>query len=90
VFEGKDALQRPKGGTRRCHFVDEKGLAPVTHDVANSVLASAIALRVFTPDAMTLARRLLGAGVRVGAAALMERCDGTPTACTVRQDGGGE
>ena len=44
----------------------------MTHDVANSVLASGIALRVFTPDAVALVRRILGAGVRVGAAALME------------------
>ncbi|MET8183771.1 hypothetical protein [Streptomyces sp. NPDC005336] len=90
MIEGKDALQRPEGGPGAARFVDEKGLAPVTHDVANSVLASAVALRVFTPDARALARWLLGAGVRVGAAALMERCDGTPTACAVRKDGGGE
>lgn len=90
MIEGKDALQRPKGGPGAAHFVDEKGLAPVTHDVANSVLASAIALRVFTPDAMTLARWLLGVGVRVGATALMERRDGTPSVCTVREDGGEE
>ncbi|MBO3682353.1 hypothetical protein [Streptomyces sp. NEAU-YJ-81] len=54
------------------------------------MLASAIALRVFTPDAMALARRLLGAGVRVGAAALTERRDGTLAACAVREDGGPE
>ncbi|MBL1098288.1 hypothetical protein [Streptomyces coffeae] len=62
----------------------------MTHEVANSAPASAIALRVFIPDAMALARRLLGAGVRVGAAALMERPDGIPTACTVGEDGGRE
>ncbi len=56
----------------------------------NSVLASAIALRVFTPDAMALARRLLGAGVRLGAAALTESRDGTPAACTVHENGGPE
>ncbi|MGX1913564.1 hypothetical protein ACWIID_32695 [Streptomyces phaeochromogenes] len=50
----------------------------MTHDVANSVLASVIALRVFAPDAVALVRRMLGAGVRVGAAALMERRGGAP------------
>ncbi|MEU7369689.1 hypothetical protein AB0B92_29810 [Streptomyces hygroscopicus] len=54
------------------------------------MLASAIALRVFTPDAMALARRLLGAGVRLGAAALTESRDGTPAACTVHESGGPE
>ncbi|TLS45686.1 hypothetical protein FE633_13010 [Streptomyces montanus] len=52
----------------------------MTHDVANSVLASVIALRVFAPDVVALVRRMLGAGVRVGAAALMERRTGTPPA----------
>ncbi|MEU8825051.1 hypothetical protein [Streptomyces sp. NPDC048636] len=64
----------------------------MTHDAANSALALAIALRVFIPDALALARRLLGAGVRVGAAVLMERHDGTPTppACSVGEEGGRE
>ncbi|WP_432040426.1 hypothetical protein [Streptomyces cucumeris] len=62
----------------------------MTHEVANSALVAALALRVFTPDAMALVRRLLGAGVRVGAAALMERRDSTSTACTVGEDGGQE
>ncbi|MCO8308791.1 MULTISPECIES: hypothetical protein [Streptomyces] len=90
MIEGNDALQRPEGGPGAAHFVDQKGFALVTHDVANSVLASAIALRVFTPDAMALARRLLGAGVRLGAAALTESRDGTPAACTVHENGGPE
>ncbi|MFD8513500.1 hypothetical protein ACFV27_20950 [Streptomyces antimycoticus] len=90
MIEGKDALQRPEGGPGAAHFVDQKGLALVTHDVANRVLASAIALRVFSPDAVALACRLLGAGVRVGAAALVERRDDTPAACAAREDGGPE
>jgi hypothetical protein len=52
----------------------------VTHDVANSVLALVIALRVFAPDARALIRWILGAGVRVGAAALMERRNDGPAA----------
>ncbi|MER6145181.1 hypothetical protein ABT174_35035 [Streptomyces sparsogenes] len=62
----------------------------MTHDLANSVLATAVALRVFTPDAMALARRLLGAGVRVGVAALLERRSDSPAVSAGRQDGGNE
>ena len=39
---------------------------------AASVLVLLVGLRVFAPDAVALLRRLLGAGVRVGAAQLRE------------------
>lgn len=42
-------------------------------DVAGLVLASAAAARAFAPDVRSGLRRLLGAGVRVGAATLIER-----------------
>ncbi|MHC5903418.1 hypothetical protein ACVNF4_05820 [Streptomyces sp. S6] len=40
-------------------------------DVASLVLASAAAVRAFAPDVRAGVRRLLGAGVRVGAASLL-------------------
>ncbi|MEU8727644.1 hypothetical protein [Streptomyces antimycoticus] len=45
----------------------------MTYDVAGFVLAAAAAVRVFAPDVAAVLRRLLGAGVRVGAATLMEQ-----------------
>lgn len=45
----------------------------MSHDVANTVVATAIALRVFAPDAWRIARWMLGAGVRAGVHALAER-----------------
>lgn len=64
----------------------------MTHDLANSVPTTdeVAALRVFTPDATALARRLPGAGVRVGVAALSERCNDSPTVPADRQGGGRE
>ncbi|WP_322872249.1 hypothetical protein [Streptomyces goshikiensis] len=43
------------------------------HDVASLALALAAAGRAFAPDMRALLRRLLGAGVRVGAASLVEQ-----------------
>ncbi|AXE27936.1 hypothetical protein C0216_31040 (plasmid) [Streptomyces globosus] len=45
----------------------------MNHDVASLALALAAAGRAFAPDARALMRRLLGAGVRVGAASLVEQ-----------------
>lgn len=42
------------------------------YDVAGFVLALAAAARSFAPDVWFLVRRLLGAGVRIGADALIE------------------
>ncbi|MFE2879607.1 hypothetical protein ACFXG6_33475 [Streptomyces roseus] len=47
----------------------------MNHDVASLTLALAAAGRAFAPDARALLRRLLGAGVRVGAASLVEQRD---------------
>jgi hypothetical protein len=44
----------------------------VNYDVA-SLLALAAAVRAFAPDVQYLLRRLLSAGVRVGAASLVEK-----------------
>ena len=45
-------------------------------DVASLVLASIAAARAFAPDVRSGLRRLLGAGVRVGAATLIEQRPG--------------
>ncbi|MEV7541570.1 MULTISPECIES: hypothetical protein [unclassified Streptomyces] len=45
----------------------------MNHDVASLALALAAAGRAFAPDVRALLRRLLGAGVRVGAASLVEQ-----------------
>ncbi|KOU34889.1 MULTISPECIES: hypothetical protein [unclassified Streptomyces] len=45
----------------------------MNYDVASFLLASAAAARAYAPDARSALRRLLGAGVRVGAATLIER-----------------
>ncbi|MDT0347142.1 hypothetical protein [Streptomyces litchfieldiae] len=45
----------------------------MSHDVAISVVTLLLVLRVFGPDLLSLLRRVLGAGVRVGAAALAEQ-----------------
>ncbi|MCX5071026.1 hypothetical protein OHA84_36340 [Streptomyces sp. NBC_00513] len=47
----------------------------MNHDVASLALALAAAGRAFAPDVRALMRRLLGAGVRVGAASLVEQRD---------------
>ena len=51
---------------------DRKEPGPVHIELTLQVLAGATALRVFAADARALSRRLLGAGVRVGAAELAE------------------
>ncbi|MGW2045889.1 hypothetical protein ACWCPF_11985 [Streptomyces sp. NPDC001858] len=43
------------------------------YDVVSLVLAFAAAARSFAPDVWFLVRRLLGAGVRIGAATLIEQ-----------------
>lgn len=45
----------------------------MSHEIVNTVMAVAVTLRVFAPDARDLTRRLLGYGVRVGASALSEQ-----------------
>ncbi|MET9800192.1 hypothetical protein [Streptomyces sp. NPDC006368] len=45
----------------------------MNYDVAGFLLALAAAARAFAPDVWFLVRRVLSAGVRVGAATLMER-----------------
>ncbi|WP_331747248.1 hypothetical protein OG365_40105 (plasmid) [Streptomyces sp. NBC_00853] len=47
----------------------------MNHDVASLALALAAAGRAFAPDVRALLRRLLGVGVRVGAASLFEQRD---------------
>ncbi|MDT0265997.1 hypothetical protein RM844_06785 [Streptomyces sp. DSM 44915] len=42
-------------------------------NLGNNVVTLVLALRVLVPDARLLLRRLLGAGVRIGATALAER-----------------
>jgi hypothetical protein len=55
-------------------------ITTVKLDDAGLLLALAAAARAYAPDVRTLMRRLLGAGVRVGAATLMERHHPTPPA----------
>ncbi|WP_210584482.1 hypothetical protein [Streptomyces sp. GESEQ-35] len=45
----------------------------MNYDVVSLVLAIAAAVRSFAPDVWFLVRRLLGAGVRIGATALSEQ-----------------
>jgi hypothetical protein len=59
-------------GVRRCS-PEQKDQELVKLDVAGDLLTLAVAVRVFAPDAAPLFRRLLGAGVRIGAAHLAER-----------------
>ncbi|MEU5951237.1 hypothetical protein ACWGII_28715 [Streptomyces sp. NPDC054855] len=57
-------------------------------DVASLVLASAAAARAFAPDVRSGLRRLLGAGVRVGAATLIEQQPAArPTAAGLDEGG---
>ncbi|MFE4698852.1 hypothetical protein ACFRIC_17470 [Streptomyces sp. NPDC056738] len=50
------------------------------YDVAGFTLAFAAAARSFAPDVWFLVRRLLGAGVRLGAQALVEQQPPSPAA----------
>jgi hypothetical protein len=50
----------------------------VDYDVASHALAFAAAVRSFAPDVWFLVRRLLGAGVRIGAATLSEQQPPSP------------
>ncbi|MEV0170221.1 hypothetical protein AB0I00_03680 [Streptomyces sp. NPDC050803] len=45
----------------------------MNYDVVSLVLAIAAAARSYAPDVWFLVRRLLGAGVRIGAAALSDQ-----------------
>ncbi|CCK26564.1 putative membrane protein [Streptomyces davaonensis JCM 4913] len=45
----------------------------MNYDVAGLVLAIAAAARSYAPDVWFLVRRLLGAGVRIGASALSDQ-----------------
>jgi hypothetical protein len=51
---------------------DRKEPGPVHIELTLQVLVGATALRVFAADIRSLSRRILGAGVRVGAAELAE------------------
>lgn len=50
---------------------DNEGNTLTLQDVASLTLASAAAARAFAPDVRAGVRRLLGAGVRVGAETLL-------------------
>ncbi|MGW5658455.1 hypothetical protein [Streptomyces humi] len=50
----------------------------MNYDVASLALAFAAAARSFAPDVWFLVRRLLGAGVRLGALALAEQQHPSP------------
>lgn len=52
----------------------------MNYDVVSLVLAFAAAARSYAPDVWFLVRRLLGAGVRIGASALIERQPHSPAA----------
>jgi hypothetical protein len=52
----------------------------VDYDVVSLALTFAAAARSFAPDVWFLVRRLLGAGVRVGAQALAEQQPPSPAA----------
>ncbi|MFJ5266747.1 hypothetical protein ACIQAC_40475 [Streptomyces sp. NPDC088387] len=52
----------------------------MNYDVVSFVLAFAAAARSFAPDVWFLVRRLLGAGVRIGAETLVEQQPPSPAA----------
>jgi hypothetical protein len=77
------------GGTRR--GADEAvGIYSTVNvvDVAGLVLASAAAARAFAPDVRNGVRRLLGAGVRLGAETLMEHQHSARTEAAGLDEGG--
>ncbi|OQR63372.1 hypothetical protein B6E66_13545 [Streptomyces maremycinicus] len=63
----------------------------MNYDVVSLVLAFAAAARSFAPDVWFLVRRLLGAGVRIGASTLIEQHPHSPVSppSTVPLDDGG-
>ncbi|WP_328874615.1 hypothetical protein OHT76_33660 [Streptomyces sp. NBC_00287] len=62
----------------------------MNYDGVSLVLAIAAAARSYAPDVWFLVRRLLGAGVRIGAAALSDepQSPATPTPTATRTLGG--
>ncbi|MER5464594.1 hypothetical protein ABT010_28675 [Streptomyces sp. NPDC002668] len=58
-------------------------------EAVSLVLASAAAVRAFAPDVRSVLRRLLGAGVRVRAATLIEQQRPAPRTDTPGLDEGG-
>lgn len=62
----------------------------MNYDVAVTLLTVAVAVRVFAADVRTLLRRLLGAGVRVGAAHLASEMRPPETDVDPRHAGGGQ
>ncbi|MEU2434513.1 hypothetical protein ABZ611_34430 [Streptomyces sp. NPDC007861] len=61
----------------------------MNYDAISLVLASAAAARAFAPDMRFVARRLLSAGVRVGAETLIEQKQPAPRADIPGLDQGG-
>ncbi|MDI1458949.1 hypothetical protein NHG22_34850 [Streptomyces sp. ATE26] len=68
---------------------ENEGNTVTLDDVASLVLASAAAARAYAPDACAGVRRLLGAGVRVGAQTLIEEQLSIRTEVIRREDAGG-
>ena len=68
-----------------------EGSTVTLDDVASLVLASAAAARAFAPDVRAGMRRLLGAGVRLGAESLIAQHQpaARPDAARLDETGGG-
>ncbi|MDO0937573.1 hypothetical protein QQY66_39800 [Streptomyces sp. DG2A-72] len=61
----------------------------MNYEVVSLVLATSAAARSFAPDVWFLVRRLLGAGVRIGATALSEQQTQPPAATPASWNEGG-
>jgi hypothetical protein len=87
--EGNGALRHRLGGVV-VPADDWKDFQQVDLEIAAHVVTGAVAIRVFAADACTLARRLLGAGVRVGAAHIAAQHQKYPAKTAARQPEGRE
>jgi hypothetical protein len=78
-----------RGGAPVLHKIE--GSTVTLDDVASLVLASAAAVRAFAPDVRDGMRRLLGAGVRLGAESLITQHQpaARPEAARLDETGGG-
>ncbi len=76
-------MARPHGAAFRQLTQRDEGNDVETQDVI-SALTLLVAVRVLIPDACRLLRRVLGEGVRVGAAALAEQHRTPPDVSTVQ------